>query len=247
MLFTPLTRGNPQLARVLLAPLLAGTSLDSPRAWIRQGAAYFAQRLERERQAGRLNAVAEMRALVPLLVEAEQSAAGHEPLLTANDDVFYRVKAMYCWWMLRDMLGDEPLKRAFSAYRAADDHDPTYMERLLEEASKRQLDWFFNDWVFRDRGVPDFRIVLASARQTLPDQYVVAVTVENNGDVAAEVPVIVRTGVAEQRARLLVPAHAQATTRIQIGQYPREAVVNDGSVPESDFENNTFKIPPRTQ
>ena len=62
-----------------------------------------------------------------------------------------------------------------------------------------------------------------------------------------EVPVIVRTGVAEQRARLLVPAHAQATTRIQIGQYPREAVVNDGSVPESDFENNTFKIPPRTQ
>src|SRR5205807_10485845 len=111
----------------------------------------------------------------------------------------------------------------------------------------RHLDWFFNEWVYSDRGLPDFRIASASVRQTVPGSYVVAVTVENLSDIGAEVPVVLRSGVAEQRTRLLVPAHSQAITRIPIGQYPTEVVVNDGSVPESNFENNTFKIPPRAQ
>jgi hypothetical protein len=249
VLFTPLANSNPQLARLLLAKLLAGVSLETRRPWIREGAAYFAEALQRERLQGRAGALDELRTRLPILVEAERTARGHEPLLHANDEVFYRVKAMYCWWMLRDILGDETLQKAFAAYRAADDRDPTYMQRLMEGAdpAKRHLDWFFDGWVYSDRGLPDFRIAAASVRQTLPGNYVVAVTVENLGDAAAEVPVIVRSGVAEQRARLLAPARSQAITRIPIGQYPTEVVVNDGSVPESNFENNTFKIPPREQ
>ena len=53
---------------------------------------------------------------------------------------------------------------------------------------------------------------------------------------------IVRSQVAESRVRLLVPAHAKATTRVQIGQYPSEVTVNDGSVPEVNFENNRYAV-----
>ena len=249
VLFTPLARTNPQFRSLLLTRLLAEASIESRRGWIRQGAAYFAEALQRERMQGRTGALDELRSRLPLLVEAERIAQGHEPLLRASDEVFFRVKAMYCWWMLRDMLGDQALQRAFAAYRPVEDRDPTYMQRLLENAdpAKRHLDWFFNEWVYSDRGLPDLRIVSASPRQTVPGSYVVAVTVENSSDVGAEVPVIVRSGLAEQRARLLVPARSQAITRITIGQYPTEVVVNDGSVPESNLENNIFKIPPRAQ
>ena len=143
------------------------------------------------------------------------------------------------------MLGDPALKKALAAYRAGDDRDATYMEKLLESASGRKLGWFFNDWIVRDKGLPEFRIVAVAPRETGANNYTVAVTVENSGDAAAEVPVILRGSLSEQRVRLFVPAHQQASVRIQTTQYPTEAMVNDGSVPEMDFGNNSFKIPSR--
>jgi hypothetical protein len=168
-----------------------------------------------------------------------------EPLVRTSDEIYFRGKAMFVWWMLRDMTGDDALQRALHQYRAADDKEPTYVQRLLEAASHKKLEWFFDDWVYRDRGLPDFRIDSVFPRQTLPEpgDYIVAVTVQNDGDAGAEVPVLIpvaKGGEAVQR--LLVAAHSKATTRLTAPTMPDEVIVNDGSVPESDATNNVFTL-----
>jgi hypothetical protein len=44
--------------------------------------------------------------------------------------------------------------------------------------------------------------------------------------------------------RLEVHAKNKAVIRVEVPAAPQEIVVNDGSVPESDMGNNTFKIEP---
>ena len=56
------------------------------------------------------------------------------------------------------MVGDDALKQAIRKYRAEDDKDPKYVEQLIEAAAKRDLGWFFDDWVYQDRGLPDFHV-----------------------------------------------------------------------------------------
>jgi hypothetical protein len=46
----------------------------------------------------------------------------------------------------------------------------------------------------------------------------------------------------EVATRLEVRAKSKATTRLQAASMPLEVVVNDGSVPESNMDNNTYKI-----
>jgi hypothetical protein len=41
-----------------------------------------------------------------------------------------------------------------------------------------------------------------------------------------------------------VRAKSKAAFRIQTASIPLEVVVNDGSVPESDMNNNIFKVSP---
>ncbi len=60
-------------------------------------------------------------------------AIGPQPLITTADEIFFRTKAAYVWWMLRDQLGDRPLQSALAAYRAADDRNTAYMQRLIEQ------------------------------------------------------------------------------------------------------------------
>jgi aminopeptidase N len=155
----------------------------------------------------------------------------------------YRIKAMFVWWMLRDMVGDAALQRALKQYRPADDKSPSYLPDLIAREAHRDLSWFFDEWVYRDRGLPDFRLVSAFPRPTLANAYVVAVTVENLGAVSAEVPVIVRTAQGDRVKRVLVKAHDKTIERIEVPVVPTEVIVNDGSVPESDTTNNSFVIP----
>ena len=72
----------------------------------------------------------------------------------------------------------------------------------------------------------------------------VTVTVRNMGSAAAEVPVIVRSKSGEGSQRVVVPAHGTGVIRVAVPAEPVEAIVNDGSVPESDTSNNSFAIPP---
>jgi len=177
-------------------------------------------------------------------------APGGSPqsLVTAYDDIYYRTKAMYVWWMLRDMIGDVPMQRALAGYRPDQDKDPAYVQRLVRAQTSRDLEWFFDDWVYRDRGLPDFKVDSAFPRALLNGSYMVTVTVENLGNVGADVPVIVQAEGGEVPKRLEVRGKSKAVIRIEVPAAPVAAVVNDGSVPESDFSNDRLNIArPRSQ
>jgi hypothetical protein len=178
------------------------------------------------------------------LPDTAPPATGPQPLITTADEIFLHTKATYVWWMLRDQLGDRPLQLALAAYRAAADRAAGTMQRLIEQqfSPPRDLETFFDDWVYRDRGLPRLRIESAYARKTLGEQTVTAVTVENLGEVGCEVPVIVHSASAESQQRLLVPAKSKATVRVPLAAVPTVAEVNDGSVPESDRSGHTLPV-----
>jgi aminopeptidase N len=149
---------------------------------------------------------------------------------------------MFVWWMLRDMVGDDALEHAIRAYRPDEDKQPSYFQRLLAEQFHRDLEWFFADWVYRDCGLPEFHIAAVYPRKLIPEDWSVTVTVENSGAAGAEVPIAVRAAQGEGRKRLEVRAHEKGVVRIPIPLVPQQAVVNDGSVPEFDMNNNAAKI-----
>ena len=68
------------------------------------------------------------------------------------------------------------------------------------------------------------------------------VTVEDLGDVGAEVPIKLIGEGGDVTKRLQVPARGKASVRIELPSVPQQIVVNDGSVPENNLANNTFKI-----
>jgi hypothetical protein len=144
--------------------------------------------------------------------------------------------------MLRDMIGDAALKKAFAIYRPEDDKDPSYMPRLISAQTRRDLGWFFDDWVYHDRGLPDFKIESVFPAKTATNTYMVTVTVDNLGTAGAEVPVIFRSTGSDVVKRIEVRAKSKVTIRLETPARPTEVVVNDGSVPESDMTNNVFKL-----
>lgn len=255
MLFTPLRTTDSRSLEVELAHSLTHAAFDSPRLWIEEGAAHFAQALAIEQQSGRAAALAYMERQRPALAEAEApasapaapSAAPEAPaaqsLVNSNDAVFYRTKAMYVFWMLRDLVGDAALQRALKSYRASDDKAPAYLQTLVEAEAKKSLEWFFDDWVYRDCGLPDFRIAAVYARPTLQGSYGVTVTVENLGGAGAEVPVFARGEHGQVSERVLVPVHSKGVAHLLIPEKPKEVSINDGSVPESDLKNNSAPVP----
>ncbi len=170
---------------------------------------------------------------------ASVSPAG-QSLAAATGDAFYRTKAAAVWWMLREIVGDEALKRALQAYRSDPrlDQDPQGLERAVEKSSGQDLRWFFNDWVYQDRGLPDLTITAVTPAEIdspsgLPSGWRVAVVVRNDGYAEAEVPVTVRSGHASQTQKLRIPGRSSASTRIIFAGTPDQVQVNDGSVPET--------------
>ncbi len=109
------------------------------------------------------------------------------------------------------------------------------------------LGWFFDDWVYRDRGLPDLSIVNVTPRalDKIGDKgagWLVAVEVRNDGDAAAEVPVTVRSGTLTTTQQLRVPGRSSASTRIVFEGTPTEVLVNDGTVPEVSTSVHTKQI-----
>lgn len=249
LMLMPFAHPDVGLARITLVHGLAHAAFSSRRPWISEGIAHFMQALEREQLAGRKAALDYMGLHRAAFVAAEQPTgaaksndSGLQPLLSTFDETFYRSKSMYVWWMLRDMIGDPALKRVLHAYDSARDNDPKYLETLVAAESKRDLSWFFNDWVYNDKGLPEFHVASAFARKTDKGSYLLTVTIENTGIAGAEVPIIVTYGGGEIAQRLEVRGKANTTTRVEVPGVPEEIVVNDGSVPESDLSNDHFKV-----
>jgi hypothetical protein len=256
MLLTPLNDTDPRLLQIALVHELTHAAFSSPRPWIFEGLAHFAQGAYRESQENRQAALDFMGLHRAAVVEAEKAFAAEskdaaakpdESLIATTIDEFYRSKAAYVWWMLRDMLGEEPFKKALATYKPDQDTDPAYLQRLVQAQSRSALQWFFDDWVYHDRGLPDFHIESAFSRQTSQGNYLVTVTVENLGGAGAEVPVTVHFDGGETGERVEVRGKATGIVRIATPKPPIEIVVNDGSVPESNLTNNTFKVetPPK--
>ena len=222
-------------------------AVSSPRAWIQEGLAHYAQAAFIADDYGRQAALNYLNAHRTPLVEAEKAKLTSDPetahsLINAPDDLYLQTKAMYVWWMLKDMLGSA-LSGALLSYHSSEDKDGNYLQRVIEKETQHDLQWFFDDWVYRDRGLPDFRVDSVYPRPIVDGGYMVTVTIENLGDAGAEVPVILRMESGEIIKRLEVRAKSKAAVRIQTATIPQEVVVNDGSVPESDMSNNLFKVP----
>jgi len=131
---------------------------------------------------------------------------------------------------------------AIMSDQASEDKDASHFQRLVEKQSKKDLEWFFDDWVYRDKGLPDFRVVSVYPRRNLKEGYLTTVTVENLGSAAAEVPVMIHDAGGDFTERLLVKGKSHSSIRFSTHGIPDGVTVNDGSVPESDMSNNTFKI-----
>jgi hypothetical protein len=247
MLITPLN-SNSRIAGLTVAHQSTHAAFMSPRPWIYEGLAHFAQAAYLEQQSDRQAALDFMAQHRAALVDAEKSLAAQrgaiESLISTSREEFYRSKAMYVWWMLRDVVGEAALKKALALYRPEQDQEPSYVQHLIEAQSKRDLEWFFDDWVYRDRGLPDFYVESAYPRPLVGGGYVVTITIGNLGDAGAQVPVTLRMAGGEVTRLLEVHAKSKSILRIEAAGRPQEVFVNDGSVPERDMTNNIFKINP---
>lgn len=253
-LMISLASEDAKLAGTNLVHELVHSAVPSSRPWVYEGLAHFAEAMYREQQGGRQAALGFLAAHKDAFVDAEkelstsasknvaEKSAG-QPLATTFDETFYRSKAAYVWWMLRDMVGDDALKQAIAKYRADDDRDPKYVEHLIETAAKRDLGWFFEDWVYQDRGLPDLRVQSAHPWKTEKGVQFITVTLENRGDAGVEVPFTISFEGGEITKRIEVRAKSTATTRVELQGAPSQIVVNDGSVPEGDLTNNVFAVP----
>jgi hypothetical protein len=220
----------------------------SPRSWISEGLARYAQASYLAERKGRQDAIVYLENHRGVLVEAEKQTAAQaddpaeHSLLSAGDELPQQIKAMNVWWMVKDMVGEAALKAALHNYKSSDDKDPYYMQKLIEAEAHRDLGWFFADWVYRERGLPDFRIRSVYARQTANRSYMVTVTVENLGGTGAEVPVTVRMLDGNTTERLVVVGKSRASIRILAASLPRQVLVNDGSIPEMKTSTHEYHV-----
>ena len=250
LLMASMAADDSKLAGINLVHELVHSALPSSRPWVYEGLAHFAEAMYRQEQGGRQAALDFLGLHRAAFLDSEKEVSATpqknpgQPLAITFDETYYRSKAAYVWWMLRDMAGDDAIKEAIRKYRAEDDNDkaPNYVEQLIEAAAKRDLGWFFDDWVYQDRGLPDFHVQSVHPWKTEKGVQFITVTLENLGNAGAEVPFTIFFEGGEITKRIEVRAKATATTRVELPGIANKVVVNDGSVPESDLTNNVFKI-----
>lgn len=236
VLAIPIEQAAPDQLTRGVAHLLAHARFQSSRQWLDEGVAHFIDLLWMEQQQGRDKALAALQSSRAALALEEpgspQDSLG-QPLLTASSPVYFRDKAADVLWMLRDMVGDEPLAAALRAYNASEDTAPEYFEKLIEQhVPGKDLHWFFDDWVYRDRGLPDLSISAVYTEPAAANSYLTAIDIANDGWASAEVPITVRSDKTSITERVRIPAHEKMIHRIVIQGKPTEVQVNDGTVPE---------------
>ncbi len=229
-----------------LAHAFTQPASQPPPPWLSEGLATFLESVWVEKRQGRERALGTLEADRSALALAEPGSPGEsagQPLNAATSPVYYRTKAAYVLWMLRDIAGDAALSSALRAYTSARQAagpepgkgtDPRSLESLLKQAGvNHDLSWLFDDWVNADKGLPDLSIVSVFPNAAQQGTYLVAVNVANAGYATAEVPVTVRTAKASVTAWVVVPARGNIVQRLLVMGPPTEVQVNDGTVPET--------------
>jgi hypothetical protein len=254
LLATSLHEAPDEQLQGIMAHALTHAWMQSPRAWLSEGVAHFMGTLWIEKQQGREKALTALESGRQPLALAEPQSPGEsagQPLALAISPVYFRTKATYVFWMLRDVAGDQTLSAALRAYDPAQDAGQgsgksakaSPFENFLEQAGARSdLSWFFSDWIDADKGLPDLSIENAFPTPERAGNWLVAVNLANAGYASAEVPVTVRTDAATVTQRVRVPARGKAVQRILIQGKPTEVQVNDGTVPETQASVHITKI-----
>lgn len=232
----------------ILAHALTHGYLRSPEAWLSEGAANFMGTLWVERQGGRekaLEALGSSRQALALVEPASPGASPGEPLTEAYTPIYYRTKAAYVLWMLRDLVGDKALAAALQAYDGGQDsaNPAASLESCLEQAGAgRDLQWFFAQWVKADNGLPDLSIDHVYPSAAEGGNWLVAVDLSNSGYAAAEVPLTVKSGAASVTRRVMIPAQGKMVQRVLIQGEPTQVQLNDGSVPEVEASEHVTNL-----
>jgi len=248
MLATPIHQGTPEELDGVLAHSLAHAFLSaaagSRPAWLDEGEANFIETLWVEHENGRKKALEMLESGRAALALEEPSSPGEspgQPLAHATSPVYYREKAAYVFWMLRDLAGDATLSAALragvaSAANPSTDKSPTAdFKKLIEGApGQRDLSWFFADWVDADKGLPDISVGTVFVAPTQADNSLVTVNLANSGYASAEVPVTLSTSQTSITQRVFIPGRGKAVQRILIQGRPTQVQANDGTVPETE-------------
>jgi hypothetical protein len=237
---------NGILVHVLTHAWILSPTAPQPPAWLNEGLASFMGTLWVERQHGRDQALGTLEADRAALALSEPESPGQssgQPLAQAISPVYYRTKAAYVLWMLRDLAGDHALSAALKTCNPAQDagresgKTASTFEKLLEESGNSpDLSWFFTDWVDADKGLPDLSIGGVFPVKAAAGNWLVGVNLANAGYAQADIPVILRSGYGSEATfvtrRVRVPARGKVTERILIQGKPTEVQANDGTVPE---------------
>ena len=244
-------------------PTQVAARFHSPHAWIEEGMERFLQTVLIDHRSGRKAALDFLDEYREPLVKAEAGGASESRKRHRNKQrrrvqpttrCSIRTMSSTCagreasccgccatWWAIRRCSRRWPrIIRERTKIRAT-------CRRLLQTSSKRDLEWFFDDWVYRDRGLPDFHVETVYARTLLSEgkSFLVTATIENRGRAGAEVPVLMQTPSGEKVMRVVVKAGEKGTGRIEVPVAPDKVVVNDGSVPEANAPgSNVFDVPP---
>jgi hypothetical protein len=249
VLFTDIQSTEPAKLTGALVHSLTHLYFRSPYAWLQEGVPSFMGSLWVEQNHGREVAIQQLdneRGALSLAEPGDNEPAERQALLAARDPVYYRTKATYVLWMLRDLAGDAALARALRAYQPGSDTAGTGFEQVLERAGGKDLKWFFEDWVYHDRGLPDLSIAgVFPSKASLPGSYLVAVDVANSGAAEAQVPVSVSSATATVTEMLRIPAKSKISHRFVLQGQPTEVAVNDGTVPEveASVHRQTLSLP----
>ena len=227
-----------------LAHAYLASPLDPLPAWLNEGCATFLESVWVEKQHGRDRALQMLesdRAALALIEPPSPGTSPGEPLAVATAPVYYRTKAAYVLWMLRDLTSDQALGAALRGLIAEDvsskppDNSPARsLQALLKQAgTSRDLSWFFSDWIDADKGLPDLSIGSVFPNAAQAGTYLVAINVTNAGYAAADVPITVRTAKNTLTERVFIPAQGTAVERMVVVGPPTQVQVNDGTVPET--------------
>lgn len=122
MLAAPVRQTSYGVLETALAHAMAHAFLHTgspPPEWVDEGVATFMETLWTEKQNGREKALEALESSRQALALAEPGSPGQsvgQPLAVAISRVYYRTKAAYVLWMLRDIVGDSALSAALRAY-----------------------------------------------------------------------------------------------------------------------------------
>ena len=236
LLLIGITDQPPESSAEMIADALAHATFHSPRQWLNEGVPSFIDTLWIERSHDRNLALEKLESQRSALAFAEPATPGDAPgedLLHASDPVYYRTKATYVFWMLRELAGEKELAAALQAYDPAADITPNYFQKLVEHASNKDLQWFFDNWVYNDRGLPDLSIASFHSSPAEHDgQYLVAIDIMNDGFAETDVPVTVISDGATLTDRVRLPGKTKTIHRMLVQGQPTQVTLNDGTVPE---------------